>query len=337
MVSLSVIIPIYNVEAYLGDCLDSVVNSMRHSNDINNIEIILVNDGTNDQSGEIAKRYSEKYNFKYVEKTNGGLADARNFGLEFARYEYVAFIDSDDKVTENFFFEIFLALKDNPDLIIFDWYDYFEDEDKLQKVVKGMESQRYLWSVQPSAWNKVYRRSYFENIKFPKGKVYEDVGTIYKILSKVNEYTYLDRPLYIYRKGRQNSLLTTISPKINHIYDVLEDTYVYYANIINKDKIIKEGLCYQYIRLLMWSNMYRQLKLYRFKMWGFYKKMRYTRSLIYKKFPEWKKSDFIEQNSDFFIERFGQNYINLIDNIGKNFISTIYTLLIVIMKNVKRK
>ncbi|MGE7759126.1 glycosyltransferase family 2 protein [Peribacillus sp. NPDC097895] len=336
MVNLSVIIPIYNVEAYLSDCLDSIVNSMRKVNiSENKVDIILVNDGTKDHSGEIAKKYSDIYNFIYVEKNNGGLGDARNFGLQYAKYEYVAFIDSDDKVSENFFSDIFRTLKSKPDLIIFDWYDYFEDKEK--KVVKGMENSQFLWTVQPSAWNKVYKTSFFRNFKFPKGKVYEDVGTIYKILSEVKVYTYLESPLYIYRKGRQNSLLTTISPKINDIYDVLEDTYNYYKDVVGKDKVIEEGLSYQYIKLLMWSNMYRQLKLYRFNIWGFYKKMKNTRLLINGKFPGWKKSVLLEKNSHFFIDRFGKGYISLIDKMGKNLFSTIYCLFIVILKNSNRK
>ncbi|PGT51021.1 family 2 glycosyl transferase [Priestia megaterium] len=337
MSSLSVIIPIYNVEEYLGDCLDSLIKSMKLTKHKNEINVILVNDGTKDNSGEIAKKYSSNHNFRYVEKTNGGLGDARNFGLKYVASEYVAFIDSDDKISEDFFPKIFRALEDKPDLVIFDWYDYLEEEDKLDKVVKGIENPDYLWTVQPSAWNKVYKRNLFEEIKFPKGKVYEDVGTIYKLLSKVEVYNYVDSPLYIYRKGRQNSLLTTISPKINDIYDVLEDTYFYYCNTIDENIKIKEGLGYQYIKLLMWSNMYRQLKFYKFKYLFFYKKMKYTRSLIYEKFPDWNESKFLHENSNFLRERFGENYLTSIDNMGKNLFSTTFTLGRLIFRNMGRK
>ncbi|MEE6133335.1 glycosyltransferase family 2 protein [Priestia sp. GS2] len=338
MLGLSVIIPIYNVEEYLAECLDSIVRSVKHSKNEANIDIVLVNDGTKDNSGKIAKRYSEKYNFKYVEKTNGGLGDARNFGLNYAQKEYVAFIDSDDKISEAFFSEIFNSLKTNPDLVIFDWYDYFEGEDNPEKIVKGIENQDYLWSVQPSAWNKVYRKSFFENIKFPIGKVYEDVGSIYKILSNVKTYSYIESPLYIYRKGRQNSLLTTINPKINDIYEVLENTYLYYADEIkNGNKVVEQGLAYQYVKLLMWSNMYRQLKFYKVKLWSFYKKMKYTRLLIYKRFPGWKEHEFIQKNSGFLKERFGKSYIYSIDKLGKSFFETNLILLAVIFRNIRRK
>ena len=94
MPKVSVIVPIYNVEKYLKKCLDSL-----ESQTLKDIEIILVNDGSKDESGNIAKEWSEgKENIKYVEKENGGLSDARNFGLKYATGEYVAFLDSDDYV-----------------------------------------------------------------------------------------------------------------------------------------------------------------------------------------------------------------------------------------------
>ncbi len=335
MYNLSVILPIFNVESYLSDCLDSLLKSMSLVSFEKNIEVVLVNDGSTDQSANIAKDYSSRYNFIYLDKENGGLSDARNHGLQYATGDYVTFIDSDDKITDNYFSSIFKAMDNYPDLIIFDWYDFFDEEP--QKKVSGMDDKNHLWSVQPSAWNKVYKRQFFLDIKFPKGKVYEDVGTIYKILSKVKVFKYIEQPLYMYRKGRQNSLLTTINPKINHIYDVLEDTYQFYRLIINTDQQVKDGLCYQYVKLLMWSNMYRQLKYYKYNIWGYYKKMKETRNLINKRFPDWKNNELIERNSLYFINRFGENYINTINRIGKNFSSTLYTLFILITKNYRRK
>ncbi|PJN89262.1 glycosyltransferase family 2 protein [Bacillus sp. mrc49] len=337
MFSLSVILPIYNVEAYLADCLDSIIKSIEKANCKKRIEVILVNDGSTDQSITIAKLYSSKYNFVYLEKKNGGLSDARNHGLQFANGDFVGFIDSDDKVSEDYFSSILKAIEDNPDLIIFNWYDFFNDAPMADKIVRGMDDENFLWTIQPSAWNKIYKKRLFNEIKFPKGKIYEDVGTMYKILSKVNEFIFLEQPLYMYRKGRQNSLLNTINPKINHIYDVLEDTYKFYFPEINKNQLAQEGLCYQYVKLLMWSNMYRQIKYYKLNIWGFYKKMNETRTLINNRFPNWKNNKLIDVNSFFFKERFGSNYIEKIDRIGKNFPSTVLLLFIIIFKNIKRK
>ena len=236
MNGLSIIVPIYNVEKYIDHCLQSVVKSM---GSLSNIQMILVDDGSKDQSGEIAQRFANQHaNFQYVTKENGGLSDARNYGLQYVKYNYVTFLDSDDYIAENYFSEIFEALQKQPDMIIFDWMDVGEND--YTNIVKGMDFPDHLWTVQPSAWNKVYKTSLFNEVKFPKGKIYEDVGTIYKLLSFVKDYIYINKPLYKYRKNREGSILTTISPKIDDIYDMLEDTYFFYKgnNALSK-KILK--------------------------------------------------------------------------------------------------
>ncbi|MBE4907233.1 glycosyltransferase family 2 protein [Bacillus luteolus] len=333
MNGLSVVIPIYNVEDYIEECLQTIVGSL---NGFVNVQIILVNDGSKDRSGEIAQKYAkEQPTFHYVSKENGGLSDARNYGLKFVKYEYVTFIDSDDYITEFYFTEVFRALSKHPDLIIFDWMDI--GDDGYRNRVKGMEFSDSLWTVQPSAWNKVYKTSLFTEVIFPKGKIYEDVGTIYKLLWYVKDYLYINKPLYMYRKNRAGSILTTISPKINDIYDALEDTYSFYKE---KDALTKEnveGLCYQYVKILLWSNMYRQLKFYKFNFIGFYKKMKETRKLVYKYFNSWRLNSILLRNSTYFTNRFGENYISRLDKVGGGYFSTAYTICIVIIRNIRKR
>lgn len=333
MDGLSVIIPIYNVEKYIDYCLQSVLKSM---GSLSSIQIILVDDGSKDQSGEIAQRFANQYaNFYYVSKENGGLSDARNYGLQYVTYNYVTFLDSDDLLTENYFSEILKALQDQPDMIIFDWMDIGEDD--YTNIVKGMDFSSDLWTVQPSAWNKVYKMSLFNEVKFPKGKIYEDVGTIYKLLWYVKDYIYINKPLYQYRKNREGSILSTISPKINDIYDVLEDTYSFYKGKDAFSSKNVEGLCYQYVKILMWSNMYRQLKFYRFNFVGFYKKMKVTRNLVYQYFENWKHNPILLNNTSYFTNRFGENYINRIDNLGNGFFFTAYTVVILTVRNIRKR
>ncbi|WP_342043004.1 glycosyltransferase family 2 protein [Bacillus sp. OTU2372] len=332
MNGVSVIIPIYNVEKYIKHCLESIVTSMK---DFSNIQVILVNDGTKDQSGEIAEEFAKEHsNFCYVTKENGGLSDARNFGLQYVKYDYVTFIDSDDFIGEEYFTEVVNALKSDPDMIVFDWMDIIDDQPHA--TVKGIDNPDSLWTVQPSAWNKVYKASFFDQVKFPKGKIYEDVGTIYKLLYDVNDFTYINKPLYMYRKNRDGSILTTISPKINNIYEVLDDTYSYYKdkNLLTKE--VKDGLCYQYVKLLMWSNMYRQLKFFKFNFMGFFKKMKETRRIVVEKFPNWKENQLLLENSDYFINRLGNGYIHSLDRLGKNMFSTMSTIMFLVQKNIKR-
>ncbi|MGF9856555.1 glycosyltransferase family 2 protein [Priestia endophytica] len=332
MNGLSLIVPIYNVQDYIKDCLSSIVTSIGNRE---NIQVILVDDGSMDGSGKIAQEFTDKYpNFQYVAKENGGLSDARNYGLQFVKYEYIGFIDSDDSISENYFYEIFKVMEEEPDLIVFDWMD--NGENGYTNNISGMDLPDELWSVQPSAWNKIYRTNLFSTIRYPKGKVYEDVGTTYKILSLVSSFRYINKPLYNYRKNREGSILNTISPKINEIYPALEDTYSFYKLNNELVGINKEGLCYQYVKLLLWSNLYRQLKFYKFNFIGFYKKMKWTKELINKLFPDWKKNKFLIKNCGYFEERLGRGYIKQLDYIGKNFVSTLFVVTLLVFKNIKR-
>jgi len=333
MNGISLIVPIYNVQDYLEECLQSIVKSMgRYSN----IQIILVDDGSKDHSGEIAQRFSHSFDqFFYVYKENGGLSDARNYGLQFIKYDYVTFLDSDDYIDESYFTHVFEALQSQPDMIVFDWMDV--GEDGYTNIVKGMDFPDHLWTVQPSAWNKVYKTNLFNNVKFPKGKIYEDVGTIYKILLDVKDYIYINKSLYMYRKNRKGSILTTISPKINDIYEMLEETYLFYKTKNELTDQNVEGLCYQYVKILMWSNMYRQLKYYKFDFVGFFKKMKLTRNLVYSSFENWKTNFFLLNNTSYFTNRFGDNYVDRIDNLGKGFFPTVYTVLLLIIRNISKR
>lgn len=332
MNGISMIIPIYNVEDYIEACLQSVVKSMK---DLSNIQIILVDDGSKDRSGELAQTFVAKYpNFYYVTKENGGLSDARNFGLKYVKYDYIAFLDSDDYIDENYFSEILKVTQSQPDLIVFDWMDVGEND--YRNMIKGIDFPDSLWTVQPSAWNKVYKKELFNEVVYPKGKIYEDVGTTYKLLHFVKSFTYINKPLYMYRKNRGGSILSTISLKINDIYTVLDDTYSFYKerNALSEKNI--EGLCYQYVKLLIWSNMYRQLKYYKWNVVGFYRKMKQTRETINRLFPEWKKNRFINNNREYFSARLGADFVNKLDGIGKDFITTSFIILALLVHNQKR-
>ena len=329
---LSLIIPIYNVEKHIEECLQSVSESM---GDLPNIQVILVDDGSQDESGRIAKNYAATNSkFLYLFKGNGGLSDARNYGLKYVRYNYVAFLDSDDSIQKPYFRKIFKALERQPNMIIFDWLDV--EEGRKPQVVSGMDFTEVLWTVQPGAWNKVYETSIFKDIKFPKGRVFEDVGTIYKLLHYIDDYIYINEPLYNYRKNRKGSILSTVSFSINDIYSALEDTHNFYSakGALNGEN--QTGLCYQYVKLLYWSNMYRQLQFFKYDFWGFYLKMKETRLLIYNRFPEWKYNEHLIRNENFFNSRLGDGYINKLDLIGKSFLPTFQTIIYLVSKNQKR-
>lgn len=293
---------------------------------------MLINDGSEDQSGKLAQKFANTYEqFNYFEKENGGQSDARNYGLQFVKYDYIAFLDSDDLLEENYFSLLLRQIVKNIDLIIFD-FNVFDKHS--QYTLKGLEIPDNLWTVQSNVWNKVYKRTLFDNVLFPKGMIYEDVEITYKLLYYVKQFIYINEPLYQYRENRAGSTMSTISPKINDIYNALENTYKFYAQKKALTKYNLEGLAYQHIKLLMWSNMYRQLKYYMWDYKSFYKKMNETKKLIDIRFETWRTNTIIFENEAYFINRFGNNYIKKIDNLGSNFLATLYVTSLLIIRNI---
>ena len=177
----SIIIPIYNVSKYLPDCLDSIVNQIYKGN----LEVFLVNDGSTDDSGEIAQQYEKKYPhiFKYLVKENGGLSDARNFAIPYVHNDYVFFIDSDDYIQPNTLETIANVINNySQDLIIFDYIKQWEDKGILDKILEGnsrlITNKEYLLA-NPAAWNKIIKTTILKENKilYPKGLWYEDRAT----------------------------------------------------------------------------------------------------------------------------------------------------------------
>ncbi|WP_194191028.1 glycosyltransferase [Clostridium chrysemydis] len=252
---LSVIIPVYNIENYLEKCIDSVLKQR-----FKNYEIILVNDGSTDNSLKICKRYKQRYNnITLIDKKNGGLSDARNAGLKIANGEFVVFIDSDDYIDE-FMFEkmINVAQKDNLDLVICDCERVYESKE-IDKICKcDLDSSKLynneellynylLQNIRPNAWDKLYRKSLFieNNIEFPKGLYHEDLLTTFRIIKEVKRAKYIDEPFYKYL-CREGSITTNLKLKnledmsiiikrINELFNEmnLQKEYVDAFNILN--------------------------------------------------------------------------------------------------------
>ena len=175
---ISVVIPVYNVKPYLERCINSVVNQT-----YKNLEIILVDDGSTDGSDKICDDYSKKYkNIEVIHKKNGGLSDARNVGIENAHGQYIQFIDSDDYVNNKMIEILYNNLKNtNSDISVCRPYsfsnvseikDYKIEENLVEyegiDILKNMYND-YLVTV--VAWNKLYKKSIFNKIRYPKGRI----------------------------------------------------------------------------------------------------------------------------------------------------------------------
>lgn len=215
---ISVVIPVYNVEKYLKECLDSVLKQTYR-----NLEIILVDDGSKDNSGNICDEYAKKDNrIKVIHKKNGGLSDARNAGINIAKGEYITFLDSDDYIEEDMYeFLVKNIEKANADISICQNYYVYKNSKETTHTpnvyleMNSVEALKYvnmLGYYTVSACDKLYKRKIFENIRFPVGKINEDWYVICEVFDKANKIVYNSEPKYNYRK-RKGSI--TDDKKIN--------------------------------------------------------------------------------------------------------------------------
>lgn len=194
---ISIIVPVYNVRDYVSKCLGSLVKQGYES-----IEIIVVDDGSTDGSGEICEEYSKKdKRIKVFHKKNGGLSSARNYGIRRAKGEYICLVDSDDYVEEGFVIKMEEAAFSNDADIVVCGYNNEVPESQImtgeEATIKLLVEQNNMEIV---AWNKAYKRRLFKEISYPENYNYEDNLTTYKLLSKAKKVVYVAESLYVYRK-----------------------------------------------------------------------------------------------------------------------------------------
>lgn len=238
---ISVIVPIYQVEDYLIECLDSIINQ-----EYTNLEIILVDDGSKDKCPKICDDYKLKDNrIKVIHKPNGGLSDARNAGLEIAKGKYICFVDSDDVLNKNFIMTLYNNIKTtDADISICDFLsiktisdisdDNITNNLKLytkEEILNDFYKKQSLRLV--LAWNKLYKREIWNNIRYPKGKVHEDEFVIHYILDNINKLVISDSKLYYYRQ-RENSITSVYNKKRLNALEALEDRLEFYKKHSNE-------------------------------------------------------------------------------------------------------
>ena len=233
--SISVIVPVYNVEAYLPKCVESIL-----AQTYKNLEIILVEDGTKDASGSICDEYAKKDpRIKVIHKENGGLSSARNAGMDIAKGDYFGFVDSDDWI-EPEFYETLLsaALKYDADLVCGGRYDVdgITGEKtvglchKKEECISAMEmlGRVFTWDgCDSAAWDKLYRRHLFDEVRYPLGMYSEDSAIFYKLMEQANRVALVPRPMYNYLH-RENSITTAkLTEKTFHYPGHTEKIYPY--------------------------------------------------------------------------------------------------------------
>ena len=207
---ISIIVPIYNVEKYLRQCLDSIQDQSYQ-----NFECLLINDGSPDNSADICKEYvSKDPRFRYIEKENGGVSSARNLGLEHSKGEYITFIDSDDWVDLDYLEVLHSKIKEyNTDFVIssykkFDWdQDYYERIWTSQELLSQLPNLENYDGSYTVSWGKLFKRSIFDEILFNEQRKFgEDFECSFKLYLSMTSCLYIHKALYNYRLHSESML-----------------------------------------------------------------------------------------------------------------------------------
>lgn len=301
MLKVSIIVPFYNVERYIEKCLETLVNQT-----LEDIEIILVNDGSKDKSIEIVNKFLEKYPEKlvYFEKENGGLSDARNYAIPYAKGEYIAFLDSDDYVEKDMYEKMYqLAKEENSDMVECDFYWEYPEKIKIDTGAIYNGKKEMLEKVRVVAWNKLIKREILEKakIEFPKGYRYEDVEFTYKLIPYLEKVSFLKKPCIHYIQ-RENSISNSQNERTKEIFDVLDHVIRYYKEKGIYDEY-KEEIEYIYARYLLCSSLLRMVKIEDKKIRE--ELLNKTWINLNEKFPNWKKNKILKKNKsgkDFYMK-----------------------------------
>jgi len=238
---ISIIVPVYNIENYIAECLDSIL-----SQDFSDFEILCVDDGSKDNSFNVIKQYQLNYPeiVKVFKKENGGLSDARNFGLNHAIGDYLLFIDGDDWLLPNMLKEMYQkAMTHQAKIVVCDFE--FVYPTRVEYVSGGdfdctsLKEQPELLAINNSACNKLYHKSLFEMKRFPKGLWYEDLATIPALYFDAVQIAKVSKPFYQYRQ-REGSIMHSVDERVFDIYTALNEVKSRISTV--DDVIYKEKL-----------------------------------------------------------------------------------------------
>ena len=254
---ISIIVPVFKVEKYLKRCVESIRNQTYPD-----IEIILVDDGSPDACPQICDQYAqEDARIKVIHKSNGGLSDARNCGIDAARGKYIGFVDSDDYIHPEMYMQLWKNIKESmADIAVCGVEKVYSDDgpdfhqvqgdlkiyDGRQAIENIFDASLYLQSV--VSWNKLYKKEIFENVRFPIGKIHEDEFTTYVLFYKCDKVVY-NTGIYYYYYQRTDSIMgerkTTFSPDGLEAYEQMAGFFEE-----KKDPYLVQLVKYRYLCLL---------------------------------------------------------------------------------------
>jgi len=299
MLILSIIVPIYNVEQYIEECLSSLIEKTAFGQ----YDVILVDDCGNDDSISKVNAYIDMYPniFKMIHHDkNRGLSAARNTGIEYSKARYVTFVDSDDWLKEGSIGLCLKTLNKEPvDLLFFDhnkfWPGRVEPKvfnsgnNAAQKLSDSNEITKLITQVNVHACTKVFRRELFDNHLFPENLVFEDVAFIPSVINKCSTAYYLPHVLYQYRQ-RENSLSSEAITDTAKLYVAHEELYCHYTKSKNSAYIfisIRDLLIYLPRALISKNNNEKALEY-----------MEKSTLWLDKHYPDWKSNKFFSRSTD---------------------------------------
>lgn len=254
---ISIIVPVYNVSEYLCECVDSILTQTYQ-----NLEIILVNDGSTDACSRLCDAYaSEDSRIRVIHQVNKGLSAARNKGFEVSKGNYIAFVDADDMIFGTYIEELYsLILKNNAQLAICAYTRAQNASDKeaaaheyiltSKKMLKEWHGRRK--AIETVVWNKLYSRELFESFEhskiFPEGKTHEDIYTSYLFVNSAETIAITNKKLYFYRKREKSISRTYTKETIKADLDAQRERL----------RFFKERKLYRaYLRLLVGHLLHR--------------------------------------------------------------------------------
>ncbi len=318
---LSVIIPCYNVENYLAKCVNSVLNNKIKDK----YEIILVNDGSTDNTLEIVKDYAKNYPdiIKYIDQKNRGLSGARNAGLDIAKGEYVTFLDSDDYVDNVMYKELLRKASEGDFDIVTCGVRMVYDNSNLDKDVgvgydhdcfSKDEVKSVMATFYPAACNKIFKRRVIGDLRFKEGIHYEDVEFMYRLLPRISTIGVVDGYYYYYLQ-REGSITYTFNEKLYDFVDNLNGLVSYYKkNKLYKE--YKEELEYVYVRYL-YATFIRRLAKCKDKE-KFKKGVEVAMENVKNTFPDYKNNKYLVGKKGFYLKHFNKFIANLVYMVDKN-------------------
>lgn len=296
MIKVSVIVPTYNEEKHIRACLDSIIE-----NDLKEIEIIVINDGSTDSTKEILEEYKNKYDIiKVIEKENEGQGSARNIGIDLAKGEFLTFVDADDEIHNNMLSKMYEKLqKEQADICVCDYFEINKDNKVVKKAIPQKTEdikKDYIVSI-AGPCNKLIRTEILKknSLYFPKTGIYEDIAMVPLIATYTNKIVYLEEPLYYYYI-RQGSTMrqTKFNEKLLSIYNVLDILEKGFKQTGALEQY-KEELEFIYIKHLLYAGNGRFLEYKEGK-----QEVKKIANIIKLKYPNWRKNKYYKKQSKLF-------------------------------------